>query len=667
MRVSVSVVGHSSAGKTSLVEALLHRAGAISRPGRVEDGNTQSDFSPLEQRRKMSVQASVLPLAWQGSELLLLDAPGFADFAGEIRGALRAADNTLVVVSAVAGVEVGTERVWATAEDFGMPRIIAVNKTDRERADFHTVLEELRSTLSGAIVATHLPRGEAAAFGGVVDVLSGRSSDGSALPIDLEELLETERARLVECVVETDEALLERFLADEVISEEELRAALLAAVRAGQVFPVLPVSAFSEVGVGELLDLMVSGLREAASRPPLTAVDGQTRDPDPTAPFSARVWRSSTDPFLGKVAYLRVWSGSLKPGQPVLNARRGVSFTPAHLYVMRGKDLVEVPELRAGDIAALTKLSEVGIGDTLCDPAHPLDYGPMKLPEPTSELALHPKSRADEDKLATQLARLLEDDLTLRFERRAETGEMVLAGLGDLHLEIATDKLALLGVNVETSLPKIPYRETVRGTARAQGKHKKQSGGHGQYGDCWLRVEPAQGFAFASEVVGGAIPSKFIPSIQKGVEESLARGVLAGFPVQDVRVVVYDGSYHEVDSSDIAFKTAAGIAFREAMAQAKPTLLEPVVQLRVYVPERCTGDVISDLQTRRARVQGIESSGPLSVITATVPLAEVQAYSPQLRSISSGRGAYSLKPAGYEEVPRNLQAGIIASRQLETA
>ncbi|GGJ55054.1 elongation factor G [Deinococcus roseus] len=669
MRFNVSVVGHSGVGKTSLVEAMLYRAGQIKRLGAVMQKNTHSDHTALEQEHQMSIFTSVLPFNWHESQVTLLDTPGFADFVGEIRGALRSADNTLVVVSAVSGVEVGTERVWKTADEFGMPRIIAVNKMDRDRADFFEVLSGLEASISGPVVATHLPIGKEKDFSGVIDLLSRKAYIGEQvvdIPAGYEDQVQEYRAKLVERIVETDEELIERYLADEEVTLQELNKALLTAFKTGQIDPVVPVSATTLIGVDALLDLLVTIEREAAERPAFVAVDGQTRPPTPDAPFSARVFRSSTDPFLGKVAYVRVWSGTLKPGQPIYNASRGTTSTPAHLYTLNGKDLQEVPELTAGMIGALTKISDVKTGETLCDPHHLIDYGPLHLPDPVVSMALHPKTRQDEDKLTTQMGRLLDDDPTLTFARNSETGEWVLSGLGDMHLNLAIEELALLGVQVTTSKPKIPYRETIKTTAKSQGKYKKQTGGHGQYGDCWLRLEPSgENFEFASEVVGGVVPSKYIPSIHKGVEESLSKGALAGYPVQNIKVVVYDGSYHEVDSSDIAFKMAAGLAFREAMSKAQPILMEPILQLNVYIPGTSMGDVLADLQGKRAQILGMDTDGNLTVVRALVPQSELQEYSAQLRSITGGRGAYSLKFSNYAEVPQHLQGRIIQARQSE--
>ncbi|HWG85233.1 MAG TPA: elongation factor G [Deinococcales bacterium] len=676
MRVrNVAVVSHSGAGKTSLVEALLYRTGARDRLGRIEDGTTASDHTESEKRRKISISTSVLPVQWKGTTINLLDTPGYSDFVGEIRGAMRAADSALVVVSAVSGVAVGTERVWRTADDFAMPRIVVINKMDRERADFYGTLKDVHESLPGSVAAAYLPVGSEASFRGVVDLLArkacyfekGEVSEGE-VPAEVAGLAEDYRSKLVDAIVETDEELMELYLGDEEISDERLHAAYMRAVHAGQLFPVIPTSATTLVGLEPLLELMAEGLRAPDERQDVIGEDGSSRRPVVEEKTSARIWRNTVDPFVGKVAFVRVWSGRIKPGETIRNTSRDTDIRPAHVYALLGKELIEVPELHAGMIGAITKIPELRTGDTLADPSAPINFGPLELPDTVTSVALHAATRADEDKLGTAMNKLLEEDPTLRFERHPETFEMLLSGMGHVHLEIAVEKLGLMGVKVESTTPKIPYRETVRAVASAQGKHKKQSGGHGQYGDCWLRIEPSdKDFEFASEVVGGVIPTKYIPSVEKGVVEAKAKGALSGYPVQNIKVVVYDGSYHDVDSSDIAFKTAAGIGFRAAMEKARPCLLEPVMLLRVRVPERFTGEIISDLQTRRARIQGMEPEGAVTTVSALVPLAEIQNYSPDLRSLTSGRGVYSLKFDSYAEVPHQEAEKIIAARKAELA
>lgn len=663
----VSIAAHSGTGKTTLSEALLYASGAISRLGKVEDGTTHSDHSEAEKQHGFSINTGVLRLSHRDTDITLLDTPGYADFVREIRGAVRAADSSLILVSAISGAEVGTERVWATADRFEMPRIVAINKMDGERADFFTALASIKA-LNGNTVPLYLPIGEGANFEGLVNVLTHQTSQGVELPTSMRSALKEAQEQLTESIVETNDELLSRYLEGEEISPEDLQTALLAAIHSGQIYPALPVSASKGIGLNELLDLLVVGLRSARERGVVRGTDEeQEREPKPEAPFSARVWRMSIDPYVGKEAFIRVWSGTLKAGETIYNSNLGVELRPAHLYVINGKELTEVPELTAGMVGVLTKIEDLHTGDTLCDKDNPIQYDKLWLPEPVYTLALHPTSRQDEDKLGTALTRLMEEDPTLRFEREPQTGEQLLSGMGEMHLKIAIEKLAALGVRVETTTPQIPYRETIHATAEAQGKHKKQSGGHGQYGDCKIRIEHAEGYQFNNAVVGGSIPSKYIPSIDKGIQEAMQKGTLAGYPLQDIKVTVLDGSYHDVDSSDIAFRTAGSIALKNALANAKVGLLEPVQLLRVRAPMEYTGDLISDLQTRRARVQGMEPEGTTIVIRAVVPQAALQNYSADLRSLTGGRGAFSLKFHGYQDVPENLVKEIVAERKRELA
>ncbi len=674
MRVrNVAVVGHNAAGKTSLVEALLYKSGAKDRLGRVEDGSSASDFSEAEKRRGMSIATSVLNVVWQDTHFNLLDTPGYADFVGEIRGALRAADSALVVVNATAGVAVGTERVWNTAEEFGLPRVVAITKLDREHASFFGALASVQDTLSPHAVAVFIPIGTESNFRGVIDLLSDKAYvyqnnklEVSSIPEALAESARAQRTKLLEAIVETNEALLELYLADEPIEDAVLQQAFLDAVHHAEIFPVIPVSGTGVVGIEPLLDLMRGCLRAPEERRPVIGTDGSERECSLSASLSARVWRVAIDPFVGKVAYVRVWSGVLHAGDTVHNSHTDKDFKPAHVYTLVGKDLKEVPALEAGMIGAITKIPDLHTGDTICDPHNPIDFGQLELPEPITSIAIHAASRADEDKLGNAIGKLLEEDPTLHLVRNTETAESVLEGMGHTHLEVAVEKLGIMGVNVLASTPKIAYRETVRGTASAQGKHKKQSGGHGQYGDCWLRLEPSlEDFMFTSEVVGGTIPTKYIPSVEKGVEEARHHGVLGGFLVQNIKAVVYEGTYHDVDSSDMAFKQAGILAFRAAMEKAKPVLLEPIMLIKVRVPERFTGEILGDLNTRRARVQGMDPDGAVTTISAFVPLVEVQNYSPDLQSLTGGRGVYSLKFDHYADVPNSNTEKIIAARKLE--
>jgi elongation factor G len=676
MRVrNVAVVGHNGAGKTSLVEAVLFRTGYKDRLGRVEDGTTASDHLEAEKRRGMSIATSVLNVIWQDTQINLLDTPGYADFVGEIRGALRAADSALVVVNATAGVAVGTERTWNTAEEFGLPRVVAITKLDREHASFFGALASVQDTLSPHAVAVFIPIGTESNFRGVIDLLTdkayiyaGGKLEVSSIPEALAESARAQRTKLLEAIVETNEDLLELYLADEPIPDDTLQQVFLDAVHRAEIFPVIPVSGTGLIAIEPLLELMRGCLRAPEERRPVIGTDGDERECSTSAPLSARVWRVAIDPFVGKVAYLRIWSGTLHAGETVHNSHTDKDFRPAHLYILVGKDLKEVPVLEAGMIGAITKIPDLHTGDTICDPNHPIDFGALELPEPMTSIALHAATRADEDKLGTAIGKLLEEDPTLHLVRNTETLESLLEGMGHTHLEVAVEKLGIMGVSVKATTPKIAYRETVRGVGSAQGKFKKQSGGHGQYGDCWLRLEPSlEDFEFKSEVVGGTIPTKYIPSVEKGVEEARHHGVLAGFLVQNIKAVVFEGSYHDVDSSDIAFKQAGIIAFKAAMEKAKPSLLEPIMLLKVRVSERYTGEILGDLNSRRAKVQGMDPDGAVTIISALVPLVEVQNYSPDLHSLTGGRGAYSLKFDHYADVPALASEKIITARKLETA
>ena len=669
---NIAILSHSGAGKTSLTEALLYRAGVIPAPGRVEDGNTASDFTPEEQRRKISIYSTVHPLEWRGHHFNIIDTPGYADFVAQIRGALLAADAALIVVSAVSGPAVGTERVWNHSFERELSTLFVVNKIDRENADFFRTMAQIESTLTGNIAAIQIPIGQAENFHGIVDLLTMTAylwPDGEPLeapiPASVQGLANDYRERLVEAIVETDDELMVRYLNDEPIDNESLVEAFCAAVRRNELAPVLVTSATKAMGVTLLLDFLVRGVRRVEDHGPLPVLEGEPPQLGPDAPFSARIFRTTVDPYLGKVSTFRVLGGELRPATTLYDNEQELEFRPSHIYRPEGKELVEVDSLPAGSIGAFAKQDGVRTGDTLTEPGRRLRLQPASLPEPVMALALYPRTRPDEDRLLEAVAKLLDADPTLQLERNPETGETVLWGMGHVHLEVAIKALEeRFNVAVDTRTPRIAYRETITGTAQARYRHKKQSGGAGQFAEVALRVEPlppGSGFRFESAVVGGAIPSQFIPSCEKGVRGALERGPLAGFSVVDVAVTVFDGKDHPVDSKDIAFQVAAAAAFREAVQEARPVLLEPVVLLRVRVPERFTGDVISDLNTRRGRVLGMETEGTVSVIAAHVPLAEAQSYSADLRSLSGGRGAFSLQAQGYEPVPAPLAEKVVAS------
>ena len=673
---NVAVLSHSGAGKTSLVEAMLYRAGAIPNLGRVEDGSTVSDHAPEEKRRKISIYTSIHPFSWKDEAFNVLDTPGYADFTGEIRGAQAAADAALVVVSAVSGVAVGTERVWTSSVERELSSLFVINKMDRENADFFRTMADIEATLQGNIAAIQIPIGQAEAFRGIVDLLAMKAyvwPDGEPqevpVPDEVAGVAKEYRDRLIEAIVETDDELMMQYLEDADLDSDELMRAFDNAVRAGELTPVLLTSATKVMGVSLLMDFMVHGVRHVQDHRPLVVEKGESPELGEGHPFGARVFKTVVDPYLGKVSLMRVLSGSVAAGSTVKDPNQDLDVRVAHLYVPSGKDLSEVKELSAGMIGAITKVEEVKTGDTLCDPAHVFQLAPIRFPSPVMALALVPKSRGDEDKMSDGLHKILDADPTLLLERNADTHETVLWGMGHVHLEIAVNVLKdRFGVEVETHVPAVAYRETIQGNGDARYRHKKQTGGAGQFAEVALRVAPltrGEGFQFSWKVVGGSIPSQFQPSCEKGVRSALESGVMGGFPVQDVQVEVYDGKHHPVDSKDIAFQIAAAQAFKEAMQQARPALLEPVALLKVRVPDRFTGDVISDLNTRRGRILGMDSEGSVSVVSAHVPMGEILTYSPDLRSMTGGRGVFSLKFDHYDAVPSQVAERVLAERQQE--
>ena len=671
---NVAVLSHSGAGKTSLVEALLFRAGAIKSLGTVEDGNTASDTAPEEKRRKISIYSTVQPLSWKGHDFNLIDTPGYADFVSEIRGGLAAADAAMIVISAVSGVAVGTERVWTSSFERELSTFVVINKLDRENADFFRTMTEIETTLPGNIAAIQVPIGQAEDFRGLVDLLSMKAYEWPTgepeeieIPEEVRGLAEEYRERLIEAIVETDDALMMKYLEDEELGQDELKAAFDAAVRRNELTPVLITSATKVMGISLLLDFLIEGVRQVKDHAPLRVDRGEPPVLGRDAPFTARVFKTVIDPYMGKVSMMRILGGSLKQGDSVRIANRDEDLKTAHLYVPRGAELQEVKELSAGMIGAVTKAENLSTGDTLTAHGDDLILSPIRVPTPVMALALFPKARPDEDKLGEALHRLLESDSGLKLERNPDTHQTVLWGMGHVHLEIAVNTLKdRYGVEVDTQIPAVAYRETIQGTGDARYRHKKQTGGAGQFAEVALRVEPLPrggGFEFDWAVVGGSIPTQFQTSCEKGVMSALDSGPLGGFPVQDVKAVVYDGKDHPVDSKDVAFQVAAAHAFKEAMLQAKPTLLEPVMLVKVRVPDRFTGDVISDLNGRRGRILGMDSEGSVSVVSAHVPMSEIQSYSADLRSMTGGRGAYSLKFDRYDGVPQHIADRVLEDRK----
>ncbi len=673
------LLSHGGAGKTSVAEAILFTSGAIKRLGRVDDGATTSDYDPDEIKRQISINLTMLPCEWQKTKINLIDTPGYSDFVGEVKGAMRVSEGAVIVVCAASGVEVGTEQVWTYCEEASLPRLIFINKMDRENADFYRTVDELKAKLGSRCVPLQLPIGAHDSFQGVVDLLTMKSFIGSEaseaeIPSSVQNQADSFREKLVEAVAEIDDRLLEKYLDGEELSLEELGDGLRQGTLSGKIVPVLVGSAMQNMGIAFLLDAVHNYLPSPREREVIMAGGSagqatQTIEPSESAPLTALVFKTSADPYVGKLTYFRVYLGTISSNSQVWNATRGGEERIGQLFILRGKTQEPVSQLGAGDIGGVAKLSLTSTGDTLCSRDKPVKIAGIRFPEPTFNEAVHPKTKADLDKLGTALARLSEEDPTLRVHRDADTGETILSGLGETHLEVAAEKmLRKFGVGVELDTPKVPYRETITVPAKAEYKHKKQTGGHGQYGHVLLEVEPlprGSGTEFADKVVGGRIPKNYIPAVEKGVNEAVQEGVLARYPVVDIKATVYDGSYHPVDSSEICFKIAGAQALKKGLSQGQPILLEPIMTVKVTVPEDFTGDIIGDLNTKRARVLGMNPEGGTNNIEAQVALAEILRYAIDLKSITQGRGSFTVEFSHYEEVPAHVAQKIIAERQAE--
>lgn len=680
---NVGIVAHGGAGKTTLTEAILFDAGATSRLGKVEDGTTVTDFDEDEIKRRMSISSALAFCEWKEHKLNLVDTPGASIYLTDTRNCLRVLDSALVVISGVSGVKVQTEKVWSFAESGNLARIIFVNKMDQEQADFFRVLEDVRKNLCSIATPVQLPIGAEASFKGVVDLLrmravtyqggGGKPSEGE-IPSDLKPKAEELRAALMEAVAESDDKLLERYLEAGTLSAEELKAGLKRGVLGGRVVPVLCGSALKNVGIQPLLDLLTDVCPSPADRPAVEGLDPKngerlTRESSEDAPFSALVFKTITDPYAGKITLFRVYSGLLSSDSTVYNVSKGSKERIGQVVLLRGKNQVQVPALGPGDLGAVVKLKETGTGDTLCDERNPIRLQPMEIPSPIIEYAIMPKTKGDEEKMSVGLQRLREEDPSLQVRRDPQTKEIILAGMGKAHLEIAIERLKRkFGLEVQMKTPRVPYKETIHGRVEVQGRHKKQTGGRGQFGDCWIKLEPLPrggGYEFVNQIVGGAIPRQYIPAVEKGIVEAMEEGVLAGYPVVDVSVTVYDGSYHTVDSSEMAFKIAGSLAFKKGVLQANPGLLEPIMTVEVAVPDESMGDVIGDLNSKRGRVLGVETKGKGQVIKAQVPLAEMLEYATQLKAITSDRGDYTMEFSHYDELPPHLKERVIAESKRE--
>ncbi len=674
---NVAMVSHAGAGKTVFGEAALFVTGAVNRMGKIEDGSTVSDYEEEEIRRRLSLSTSILPVEFNDHKINLMDTPGYTDFVGEVISALRVAEAALVMVDAVAGVEVGTEVVWGYCDRFNLPCFVVINKMDRENASFQRALEAVRALSTEAtFLPVQLPMGEQQDFKGVIDLftMKARPGDGKAsedIPAEYQEAAEEGRLALVEAAAEGDDALLEKYLEGEELTAEEIRRGFQAAVRSGRFVPVFVAAGGVAIGVVPLLEALIDLVPSPAEAPPVVAEGPSGEEElrnDDSGPLAAYVWKTTADPFVGKLTYLRVYSGVLNADSRVWNANKEIEERLGTLYVMRGKEQIAVKHLHAGDIGTVPKLAETATGDTLCDRGHPLKIPMPEYPNALYAVAVYPKTQADSAKLGPTLTRLSEEDPTLSWHHEPGTNETILQGMGDQHIDVAIRKAeSKFQVNLEVRTPKVPYRETITKTGQAQYRHKKQTGGAGQFAEVHMRVEPLedQEFEFVNEVFGGAISSGFMPAIEKGVRGVMKQGVLAGYPVEKVRVVVYDGKEHPVDSKAIAFEIAGREAFKLAFQDAGPVLLEPIMNVRIMVPEAYMGDVLGDLNTRRARVQGMETEHGRSVITAQVPLAEMQRYTTDLRSMTGGRGVFTMAFSHYEVVPPHIAEEIIAARKRE--
>jgi len=674
---TVALVSHGGAGKTTLAEAMLFHAGAVERMGRVDEGTSALDFEPEEVRRHITISTAFHRLRWKECSVILVDTPGDANFLADTRNGLVAVEGALLLVDATSGVQVQTERVWSYLRERNIPCIGVINKLDRERADWREALQQMQDVLQAKAFALQLPLGQESSFQGVVDLLSGQAwsfEEGKPSPVEvppqLREAVDAERERLLETLAEVDDEIMEKYLEGEELGLEELRRTLRAGMRTQGLVPVVACSGLRSVGIQPLLDALIEYLPSPVERSPMEGTDPRSGEPvkracSPQEPFSAFVFKTIADPYAGRLNVLKVCSGLLNANSTVHNSTKGVQEKVGQVLQLEGKAQRAVEVAVAGEIVALAKLRETTTGDTLCDERHPVVFPALSLPNPVLSVAVSPRRREDEDKMATCLQRLMEEDPTLRMHRDEETKEVILSGMGQIHLEVTLEKLRRkFGLEVELKTPKVPYRETIRSSTRVQGKYKKQTGGRGQYGDTWLELEPlprGAGFQFEDRIVGGVVPRQYIPAVEKGIVEAMREGVLAGYPVTDLKVTLVDGSHHPVDSSELAFKIAASMGFKKGMAQADPVLLEPIMNLEVVVPDDCLGDVIGDLNGRRGRVLGGEPHGRgMQVVRAQVPMAEVLRYASELTSITGGRGSFSMDFSHYEEVPPHLAEKIIA-------
>lgn len=679
---NVALIGHGSSGKTSIVEAMLYNTGVLDRFGKVDDGNTTTDYDPEEIRRRISIGSTTAPCVWKDIRINFVDTPGYFDFVGELVAGLSVCDSAIIAVDSVSGIEVGTEKAWDLVEERGVPHLFFINKMDRENANFSKVESELREVFGNKVVPVQIPIGSESDFKGIIDLIDmkARISDGkkiieSEIPAGYEEKIEEFRNMIIEAAAQSDEELMEKYFDGEELTKDEIIKGLKIGVMNDEIIPVLCGSALNNIGVDSIMDTIVRlfpsplDVKEYELKNVKTD-EMEKRGFDKSLPFSAHVFKTLADPFVGKISMFRVMSGSISSDSETFNINNDKKERLSGLFLLRGKKQLPVSELIAGDIGAVAKLQYTTTGDTLCDPNNPVIFEDIKFPEPNISMAVEPKSKGDEEKISSGLQRLLEEDPTMKVDKNTETRQTLISGIGEQHLEVIIRKLAnKFGVDVILKDPKVPYRETIKRSAKAEGKHKKQSGGHGQYGHVWVEFEPGTNdetdFEFVDKIVGGVVPRQYIPAVEKGLRESLEEGVLAGYPVVNIKCTLYDGSFHPVDSAELPFKIAASLAYRKGMAEAEPVLLEPIYYVEVSVPDQYMGDIIGDLNKKRGRVLGMEPDGRLQKVTAEVPLAEMFKYATDLRSMTQARGEFTMKFVRYEEVPAQIAQKVIEAANAE--
>jgi elongation factor G len=673
---NIALASHGGSGKTMLAEAFLHYSGATTRLGRVEDGSTVSDFEEEEQRRKLSLSTAIIPVEYKDHKINFLDTPGYTDFIGEVISALRVADGVLILVDSVAGVEVGTEIAWGYIDTFNLPRFVVINKMNRDNANFRKALASIQNLSNTRLIPVQLPWGEKQDFKGVIDLLTmqaypGEGRTSEEIPEDLVDEAETARMELIEAAAEGEDALLEKYLEGEALSAEEILRGLRNVVRSGGYIPVFVTAGSAEIGMAPLLDAIISLMPSPKDVPPVVAQGKGGEEeltPVDNGPLAAYVWKTTADPFVGKITYFRIYSGMMASDSRVWNEKKGSEERLGTLHLLRGKEQIAVKVVHSGDIATVPKLSSTSTSDTLSDRGHPLTLPVPEYPNALYQVAVIPKSQADSGKISPTLTRLCEEDMTLSWRQEPTTNQTILQGMGDQHIDVAIRKAETkFQTGLQMEIPRVPFRETITRQGQAMYRHKKQTGGAGQFGEVHMRIEPLpdEDYAFSNDVFGGAISNSYMPAIEKGIRAVMKEGAIAGYPIKNVKVSVFDGKEHPVDSKPVAFEIAGREAFKLAVKDASPVLLEPIMNVRIVVPEANMGDVLGDLNTRRARVQGMDSEKGRSVVTAQVPLAEMLRYTTDLRSITGGRGIFTMEFSHYEVVPTHLAQEIINTRQKE--